>query len=182
LIAGVRDEIARSEYVRFAARLIGVEPSVVEKAMGTGPRNRLQGDRTGPDQTASRFEAELMRVILANPAEMVEVDLQSEWFASPDLAAAVAELTERRKRVSPGEPLDITGLAAMDLLSPLALDPRPLPKDPLELIRRAEVKAVEAEIDLLEKELIQADPSSQSYSDLLRRLIALQAERRKQEP
>jgi hypothetical protein len=53
-----------------------------------------------------------------------------------------------------------------------------LPKDPVEVVRRALSKAIEAEIDKVETELAHTDPQSEGHSELLRRLIALQGERR----
>jgi len=48
----------------------------------------------------------------------------------------------------------------------------------VEVVVRARIKVIEAEIEVLEQELARLDPSTQTHSDKLRRLIALQVERR----
>ncbi|HUO45961.1 MAG TPA: DNA primase [Acidimicrobiia bacterium] len=178
LLARVEDEVARTEYVRFAARLIGVESADVVRALGRVNRSGPTGRDGGQIAPASRFEVELMRVILSNPPELAEVELRPEWFLATSLREAIPALAERKATAPPGEPLDFGGLEQASDLSRLALDPAPLPKVPMELVRRAQSKTIEIEIDEVEKELARADPDSQTYSELLRSLIALQAERR----
>jgi hypothetical protein len=53
-----------------------------------------------------------------------------------------------------------------------------LPGDPLEVLVRTRNKAIEAEIEELKHQLARLDPESQGHSDILRRVIALEQERR----
>lgn len=178
LLARVEDPIARSEYVRYAARLLGAETADVERALRTSGRPHPTTVHTSGEAPPSRFEEELMRVVLANPPQLDGFDIHPGWFSSPALRRAMEELAPRRQAATPGQPLELGGLAEFELLSRLALDPRPLPPDPLELVKRARAKALQLEIDEIEKELATAGPDTQRYSELLTRLIALQAEKR----
>ncbi len=178
LLSRVEDPVARAEYVRFSARLLGADLRDIERALRVGPRTRPAARRSGGEPAPSRFEEELMRVVLANPPELAGVMIQPEWFTSPVLRQAMEELAPRRQASPSGEPLGLAGLAQSDLLSRLALDPRPLPPDPAELVTRARSKFLEAEIHQIEQELASAMTDTQRYSELLSRLIALQGERR----
>jgi hypothetical protein len=75
-------------------------------------------------------------------------------------------------------PIDIAGLDQTEVLQRIALDPRPLPRDPLEVLVRTRNKAIEAEIEELKHQMARLDPASQGHSDILRRVIALEQERR----
>ena len=178
LLARVGDEIARSEYVRYAAGLIGIEPSVLERAMRGGVRRPGQPAPPGAVELSDPIQRELLRVVLANPVAIADQDIGPELFAEGVLREAFESVAPRRSSTAPGVPLDISGLDENDLLQRLALDPRPLPKDPGEVLARARHKAIEGEIDELKQEMTRLDPTSQTHSDLLRRVIALEQERR----
>jgi hypothetical protein len=64
-----------------------------------------------------------------------------------------------------------------DLLRRLAMDPRPLPggKDMLLMMRN---RRLDAEIDRLEEEIDDLEQGTDTHSDALRRLIALQQQKR----
>ncbi|MEX0667877.1 MAG: toprim domain-containing protein, partial [Acidimicrobiia bacterium] len=178
LLARVGDEIARAEYVRFAAGLIGIEPAALERALRSGLHRT---GRLAPVETVAQFDPiqrELMRVVLANPVQIADQEIPSELFSDGLLRQAFESIVERRAATAPGVPLDISGLDQTEMLQRLALDPRPLAKDPVEVLARARNKAIEGEIEELKHEMARLDPTSQAHSDILRRVIALEQERR----
>jgi DNA primase len=178
LLGRVDDGIARAEYVRFSARLLGVEATAVEKALTAKSKGSGRRALASVDDALEPIQTELLRVVLANPLALNRVEIPIEWFPEGPLRTAFLQVSARRDSTRPGEPLDLTGLDSEQLIQRLALDPRPLPKDPIEVVGRARVKAVEAEIDQLQQQLLSLDPSTQTYSEVLRRLIGLERDRR----
>jgi DNA primase len=178
LLGRVDDGIARAEYVRFSARLLGVEATAVEKALTAKSKGSGRRVLASVDDALEPIQTELLRVVLANPLGLNRVEIPIEWFPEGPLRTAFLQVSARRDSTRPGEPLDLTGLDSEQLIQRLALDPRPLPKDPIEVVGRARVKAVEAEIDQLQQQLLSLDPSTQTYSEVLRRLIGLERDRR----
>jgi len=178
LLGRVDDGIARAEYVRFSARLLGVEATVVERALTAKSKGSGRRALATVDDALDPIQTELLRVVLANPLVLSGVEIPIEWFPEGLLRTAFLQVSARRDSAPPGEPLDLTGLDSEPLIQRLALDPRPLPKDPIEVVGRARVKAVEAEIDQLQQQLLSLDPSTQTYSEVLRRLIGLERDRR----
>ncbi|MGQ0848557.1 MAG: DNA primase [Actinomycetota bacterium] len=176
LLGRVTDPVARGEYVRFAARLIGVDVPTIELAFG-GER------RGGPKAVGAAVEQhdpvqhEMLRLVLDNPVELQNISIDRSWFDG-DLLEAYDEVVARRNTTPGGTPLDLNGLEHFELLSRVALDPRPLSKDPGEVVRRARSRALEPQIKRLEQELAELDPSGEVYSETLRRLIALQREQK----
>jgi hypothetical protein len=63
------------------------------------------------------------------------------------------------------------------LLRSLAMDERPLPSGP-EMLSRVKERRLDIEIADLQRLLAGMEPGTQSHSDNLRRLIALQQEKR----
>jgi DNA primase len=178
LLARVGDEIARAEYVRFAAGLIGIEPAVIERAMRGG---RHRAGQIAPVETIEQsdpIQRELLRVVLANPIQIAGQEIGPELFSDVVLRKAFESIVERRAATTAGVPIDIAGLDETEVLQRIALDPRPLPGDPLEVLVRTRNKAIEAEIEELKHQLARLDPESQGHSDILRRVIALEQERR----
>lgn len=178
LLARVEDPVAKAEYVRFAARLLGVEPAAVERAQPSRGKRSRPSQVIPAEDIADPIQLELLRVILANPVVLNGVEIPIDWFSEGPVRTAFLQVSARRATTPPGQPLDLTGLDSEQLIQRLALDPRPLPKDPIEVVGRARVKAVEAEIDQLQQRLLTLDPSTQNYSDVLRRLIGLERDRR----
>jgi DNA primase len=179
LLARVGDEIARSEYVRYASGLIGIEPAVLDRAVRGGARRPGQPAATAEVvEHSDPIQMELLRVVLANPVAIADQDIGLELFSEGVLREAFESVAPRRSSTPPGEPLNISGLSDNDLLQRLALDPRPLPKDPAEVLARARNQAIEREIGELKQEMTRLDPTSQTHSDMLRRVIALEQERR----
>lgn len=172
----VSDGIARREYSRFVARLIGVELSTVEAAMGAS-RGASGDRRPREERPLDRAESELLRVVLGNPAGM---EISASDFSDRRLREAF-EAVEPQLATSPaGKPLDPTEVVDPELqavVRGLSMDPRPLPEW-AEMKERVRLRRIDAEIDDLEDKLAAAEEGSQTHSDYLRRLIALQQEKR----
>ncbi|MDH3463011.1 MAG: DNA primase [Acidimicrobiia bacterium] len=176
-LARVQDDIARREYARFVAREVGVDLATVEQALRPG------GGRPGTPQTSrqrplNRAEAELLRVALATPAELKE--LAATDFTDERLRSAFEAIAEQMTSAAPGVQIDIGRIedpAAEEILRRLAMDRRPLP-DGAEMLQRMRLRRFDVEIEILEADLAQLEVGSQSHSDALRRLIALQQQKR----
>lgn len=175
----VGDSIARGEYVRFVARLVGVDIETVEDALGRKRRTRVTSDPVG-ERPLDRAEAELFRVVLGNPAGM---QVAASDFSDERLRRAFLAVEPQLAESAPGTPLDpgaIRDPEVQTLVRSLAMDTRPLPEW-AEMRRRVRLRRIDAEIDELEAKLVDSDEGSQTHSDYLRRLIALQKEKRSSE-
>ncbi len=178
-LARVEDPIARGEYSRFVARLVGVDLEAVDAGLRRGRPSRTRNARAG-ERPLDRAEAELLRVVLGNPAGM---QVSASDFTDERLRRAFLAIEPQLARSAPGTPLDpgsVEDPALQTLVRSLALDTRPLP-DWADMRRRVRSRRLEAEIDELEVKLAQAEEGSQTHSDYLRRLIALQKEKRSSE-
>ncbi|HEX6300549.1 MAG TPA: DNA primase [Acidimicrobiia bacterium] len=172
----VHDSIARREYQRFVARLIGVELNEVEAAMGRGQRSRTVTTRVA-ERPLDRAESELLRVVVGNPPGM---EISASDFTDDRLQSAFLAVEEQLATAAPGTPLDpslIEDPALQAIVRGLVLDARPLP-DWAEMKERVRMRRIDAEIDGLEAKLAAADEGTETHSDYLRRLIALQKEKR----
>jgi DNA primase len=173
----VNDEIARREYARFVARKVGVELATVEQAVRRG------GSRSGSALSASersldRTEAEVLRVILTNPPGMEGVSPKD--FTDERLARAFVAIEGELATTAPGSPLNFSRVPdpqTQGLLRSLAMDPRPLPEWS-EMEWKLKGRRLDIEIDSLEDELQSLESGSEAHSETLRRLIALQQEKR----
>ena len=172
----VGDAIARREYERFVARLIGVDLATVEKAVAGGQRRREEA-RSAPERPLDRAEAELFRVVLSNPPGM---EVTGADFTDTRLRHAFAAISDQLVSMPAGTPVDVSAIedtALQSLVRGLALDDRPLP-DWSEVRTRVRLRRIDAEIDAIEAELKGLPQGSESHSERLRRLIALQQEKR----
>lgn len=177
LISRVSEPIARAEYVRFAAKEIGVDTAVIENALRGQTASPGPGRGEVEEASLDPIQAELIRVLLANPKELSEIDLDRTWVH--DQLADLIEAIEVARQAAPaGSPISLDGLPHRELVQRLAFDTRPLPANPIEVIQRAEGKAIERQIKAIEVELLSLDPASQEYSEHLRRLLGLQERRR----
>lgn len=172
----INDPIARREYNRFVARLIGVELPVVEAALRENQPART-ATTTAPSKPLDRAESELLRVVLGNPAGM---EVTASDFTDERLRAAFAAIEPQLATAPPGTPLDPSLVADPELqgiVRALSLDSRPLP-DWSDMRKMVNLRRIDAEIDDVERQLAQSDEGTSVYSDHLRRLTALQQERR----
>jgi DNA primase len=172
----VNDPIARGEYNRYVARLIGVDMSTVENAVRGTNRRRTESE-PAPEAPLDRAESELFRVVLSNPPDM---DVTASDFQDPRLRRAFDSVSGQLASAAPGAPVDpalVEDPTLQTLIRGLVMDGRPLP-DWTEMKTRVRLRRIEAEIDDVEAEVAGMDENSESYSESLRRLIALQQEKR----
>lgn len=173
----IGDEIARGEYARFVARVVGVDLATAERAIrGRAARSGTSGgDAPRP---LDRAQAELLRVALANPPGL-EVSLSD--FTDSRLRQAYQAVSAELAARPPGTPVDIGRIdaapAVLELVRSLAMDTRPLP-DWADIKRLIGGRRIETEIDELERQLQDLEPGAQAHSEVFRRLIALQQRKR----
>jgi DNA primase len=176
-LARVNDEIARREYSRFVARLIGVDLTAVDQATRSrGRRVPARSDR--PERPLDRAESELLRVVLTNPPDMGEISPSD--FHDERLGAAFTAISGELATTVPGSPVDISTVSDPDtqgLLRSLVLDSRPLPEW-AEMEARVRGRRLDSEIAEIEDQLRSLDSESEHHSETLRHLIALQREKR----
>ncbi|HEU4916608.1 MAG TPA: DNA primase [Acidimicrobiia bacterium] len=169
----VRDPIARREYSRHVARVVGVDLETAEAAIAGGSRGRVGGDSPG-ERALDRMEAELLRFLVAHPDRVA--DFGAEDFGDPRLAAAFGALA----RPWPGGRVELTEISdpgSRSLLISLSMEDRPLSSSE-EVTARVMERRLDRQITDLEQELAAMEPGSEAHSDNLRRLIALQQEKR----
>ncbi len=175
----VSDPIARREYSRFVARLVGADLADVEAAVGRGRRS-AGVDSTTAERPLDRLESQLLRVAVTTPGELSE--LTEDDFADPRLRTAFVAIAAS---LESGVEVDISKVEDADaqgILRSLLLDETP-PVSGEEMLARARARRLDTEIDRIEADLQSLDPESDAYSDMLRRLVALQKEKRaKSEP
>ena len=173
----VNDEIARREYARFVARLIGAELATVEGAV-RGTRSGTLEASSDQERPLDRVESELLRVALTNPPDMD--DLEPTDFNDERLRAAFEAISGELATAAPGTPIDISSTsdpALQWILRGLVMDNRPLPEWS-EMQTRLQVRRLEGKIDEIESELPNLESGTNAHSEALRRLIALQQEKR----
>jgi DNA primase len=172
----VQDAIARREYERFVARLVGVELSTVEAAVGSRQRSRPTTQQT-EEKPLDRAEEELFRLVLGNPPGM---KVSASDFSDHRLREAFVAVEKQLTNLAPGTPLDpglVEDPALQSIVRGLSMDVRPLP-DWADMRQRVQLRRIDAEIDDIEAKLAGVEEGSQTHSDYLRRLIALQQEKR----
>jgi DNA primase len=173
----VNDQIARREYSRFVARLVGVDLEAAEAAVEGERTGRRRAERD-TNRPLDRIEAELLRVLLADPSQVE--GLTVEDFSDDRLRSAFAAIADDLGSAPAGEPVDLSRVAderSQSLLRSLAMDDRPLPSGP-EMLSRVKERRLEVEIDDLQRKLMDMEPGTTAHTDNLRRLIALQQEKR----
>lgn len=188
LIARHPDPVTRNEYAKYVAGRTGVDQAVVVPAVRAAasgeaapperpPAPAGRGARLGGDELAER---ELLRLALANAPGLRGLDIDEDWLGSAEHVAALRAVRQVVGVLGEGGPPDLSGVAGGDtaesrLLRELALEDRPLPSDPAEVVRRVrrgaverEIKEVQAQVDDLER-----TGRSEEASGMLQRLIAL---------
>jgi DNA primase len=170
----VNDEIARREYARYVARLIGVDIATVERAIAGGGRV-TRPNAKGGDIPLDRSEAELFRVILSEPAGRQEII--GDDFSDERLRSAFLALAPQFAGEAPIDVSQIDDPEARALVLGLMMEDTPLPDWP-DVARLLGLRRMEARIDELEGRMKEMSPGSQAHSDALRELVALQQERR----
>jgi DNA primase len=169
----VKDPIARREYSRHLARVVGVDLETAEAAIAGGSR-RGAGADSPTERPLDRMEAELLRFLVVHPDRVS--DFGADDFTDPRLAAAFGALA----RPWPDGKVELTEIAdsgSRSLLISLSMEARPLSSSD-EITARVMERRLDREIADLEQELAGMEPGSEAHSDNLRRLIALQQEKR----
>lgn len=173
----VNDQIARREYARYVARLVGVDLDSAVVAI-EGKQRRGEGRAAADQRPLDRIESELLRVLIADPSSVE--DVTEADFTDERLRKAFSAIAPALATTGPGEQVvlpTVTGDDTASLLRSLAMDDRPLPSGP-EIKARIEERRLDAEIADLQRNLAAMEPGSEVHSDNLRRLIALQQEKR----
>jgi len=173
----VNDDIARREYARYVARLIGVDLETAERAVQGGPAQGGDSSVTA-ERPLDRAESELLRVVLTNPPDMIPV--MSSDFSDESLRSAFEAVSGALATVPPGAPIDVSTVSdphVQGILRELVMDSRPLP-DWSEMADRLLTRRLITEIESIEAELGQMESGTEPYSEALRRLIALQQQKR----
>ncbi len=173
----VTDEIARREYARYVARLIGVDLQTVEDAVG-GRGSRPSAADVTNERPLDRAESELLRVVLTNPSDLG--DVQPSDFRDDRLRSAFEAASEPLSQAPPGSPVDVSAVAdptLQGILRGLAMDDRPLPEWS-EMQERLLSRRLDVEIDSVEAQLGELESGTETHSEALRHLIALQQKKR----
>ena len=174
-VARVNDEIARREYTRHVARLVGVELATAEEALASG-RSR-SGSRAAAQAAnpLDRSETELLRVVLANPG--AGIDVRSEDFEDERLRSVFEVLAPL---LASGGPVDVSAIedpGTREVAMSLLLDDAPLP-EMSDVESLLSLRRIEARIDAVEAKMEELEQGSETHSAAFRELIALQQERR----
>jgi DNA primase len=172
----VNDEIARREYARYVARVVGVDLETVERAIAIGSARSGSGGPASAMADLDRSESELLRVLLTDPSGRGEV--VADDFGDERLRAAYEALSPE---IGDGSAtVDVSKISDADLKAlvlGMMMDERPVP-DWADVERILKLRRLEREIDRLETEVAALDSGSDAHSEALRRLIALQQQRR----
>ena len=171
-LAKVRDRNVLDDYARQLAFFVQVSPEVVHQAVrGKDVSREFYPD---PERPFDRIEAAALRTVLDDPARIDQ--LTDDDFSDERLRHAFASL----QGIDRSGQLDLSGVAdpiARSLLTRMAVDNSPVPP-PDEVLGRVRERRLDREIAMLQRELASMDEESQARSDNLRRLIALQQEKR----
>jgi hypothetical protein len=119
----------------------------------------------------------LLRVVLSNPPDL---DVTADDFEDDRLRRAFLSIAPQLASLSAGSPVDPSLVADSELQSivrSLAMDVRPIPEWP-DMRHLVVLRRLESEIHGLETELAKLEEGSQTHTEKLRRLIALQQEKR----
>ena len=183
------DSVTRHEYAVLVARRTAVDLGVVVEAVhraGQGPAERRPASASPARLTGTELaEQELLRLILANHADIPRDAVTAELFTDPEHRRAFALIGPAVAALPPGEPPDLGTILGGDespaaaLLRRLALEERDL-DDVDKVLKRLELAAVERRIDGLRVRLQKLDPDAEEgeYSDVFNQLIALERQRR----
>jgi DNA primase len=172
----VGDSIARREYSRFVARRIGVDLETVEAAIAGESTVRPRSGATA-DRPFDRIDVELLRLILANEGGLGQVTTVD--FSDDRLRSAFAAISPQVEATPVGTPIDITGVEPLlqGVLLSLALDDRPLASTE-EISARVRERRIDNQIAEVQAALARETAGSETHSEYLQRLVALQREKR----
>ena len=171
-LAKVHDRTVLDDYARQLAFHVQVSPEVVHQAVrGKDVSREFYPD---PERPFDRIEAAALRTVLDDPARIDQLTVED--FSDERLRHAFGSI-QATDRSGPLDLAGVTDPVARSLLTGLAVDNIPLPP-PDEVLGRVRERRLDREIAVLQRELASMDEESQARSDNLRRLIALQQEKR----
>lgn len=182
LVAKVADEVAKAEYVRFVSMRVGIDEDLVWRTVGGRPRRR-RPVRTESSATTSsgtlRAEREMLRIVVANPEALADLEIGADLFADPQTKEAWRRLQQAREVAEPGTPLQLPvgDDEVSGLLRELAFSTRPLP-DPAELVTRLRRYRLDDRIAELRERLASLDPAGDDYATTFQELIRLEQAKR----
>jgi DNA primase len=171
-LAKVKDLNVRDDYAGVVAHHVRVDRKVVHDAVEG--RDISPVFFPDPERPFDRIEEALLRVVLDDP-KALEVVTEAD-FTDERLRHAFLSIEDRRGSgiIDPATVLDPV---ARSLLIRLAVDEEPLPSRG-EILARAKERRLDREIAVLQRELASMDEETEAHSAKLRRLIALQQEKR----
>jgi DNA primase len=190
------DPIARHEYVFTAARLIGVEPDVVQRELAErAPRGKVvTGGTAGSDAERRlpghvKVEREALQLLLTRAADVASnaADVQESDFTSPARRELFARALDAAKSGGPSG-AEIAGVLSPDALTlftelsvgDVDLDGEPLAQRARELFVRLRLFTLERELKGRRGSLEQLNPlqEPEQHDALFTELVGLEAQRR----
>jgi DNA primase len=203
VIAAHPDPVTRREYAVSVARRTGVDVSYVEQAIRLARSSAKRTERAEPhpfeptdaegDRHADppyrssmyRTELELIRVLLVNDVSLAGIEVDPGLFRSDETRSMFARVSVIAEGAPPGVACELGAALGDDdslearTMRELVLVDRPLPSAE-DLVNRLEVGRIDGQISTVTKELRQVDEQAdpQTYSQLWRKLISLQQEKR----
>ncbi len=172
LLRRVSHEVARQEYARFTARLLGVDFDLVTKAVATGVIEIPDRKRKSPEEPLDRFESEIMRAVLGGEAG--ELEVTADDFTDDRLRDVFISVYDGEQET---EVSDIADERVRTLALSLLVDARPRPVV-ADLNMLLQVRRIDRQIIEIESRLAGLEQGSQTHSDALRELIGLQQAKR----
>jgi DNA primase len=171
-VAKITDRNVRDDYAGILAHQVRVTREVVHEALkGKDVSRAFFPD---PERPFDRVEEALLQVLLREPAMIEQVS--PEDFEDERLRHAFNSIQDKGESGSIDIP-SVPDPAARTILLRLAVDGKPIPTA-TEILSRVKERRLHREIETLERELAEMEPGTQDHSDNLRRLIALQKEKR----
>lgn len=133
---------------------------------------------TPPERPLDRAESELLRVVLVNSSDLG--DVAASDFTDSRLSEAFTAVAGLLASTPEGTELDISKVAdpgSQSILRSLSMEVRPIP-DVAEVKVRLLERRLDSRIGQLEEKLATLTSGTDAHSETLRRLIALQQEKR----
>jgi DNA primase len=171
-LARIDNPTLRDGYAEFLAYQVQVDPDIVRDALKGRDVSRVFFP--DPARPFDRLEAAVLRAGLESPSTIAE--LRADDFADERLRHAFLAI-EGRAGDESIDVASITDPTARTVLLQLAVDTRPIPPHD-EILGRVKERRLDREMEALQRELGNQEEGSQVHSDNLRRLIALQKEKR----
>ncbi len=171
-LAKVKNPSVRAGYVEKLAFETQVSTEIVQAALrGRDVRQEFFPD---PDRSFDRVESAMLRAAIATPSIIAQLD--EDDFTDERLRRAFVALADMNG-ASEVDLASVVDPSARTVLLQLAVDAQPEPSH-TEVMARVIERRLDREIEELERKLAGMDQESQAHSDNLRRLIALQREKR----